>query len=74
MFVRKKPNKSGTISVQVIEKRMGKYKVVKTIGSSQDLGAVDHFVKEGEAWVKSQRGMLEIPFCRDAQVKLNNEN
>jgi len=32
MFVRKKQNKSGTVSVQIISKNRGKYKVVKTIG------------------------------------------
>jgi len=36
MFVRKKQNKSGVISVQIIDKSSGKYKVVKTIGSSSD--------------------------------------
>ena len=35
MFVRKKKNKSGSISVQIISKEGGKYKVVKTIGSSK---------------------------------------
>ena len=34
MFLRKKPNSSGSISVQIIVKKSGKYKVVKTIGSS----------------------------------------
>ena len=32
MFLRKKKNKSGSISVQIISKSTGKYKVVKTIG------------------------------------------
>jgi len=32
MFLRKKINKSGSISVQIISKSRGKYKVVKTIG------------------------------------------
>lgn len=36
MFLRKKKNKSGSISVQVISKERGKYKVVKTIGSSNN--------------------------------------
>ena len=31
MFVRKKNNKSGTTSIQIISKSRGKYKVVKTI-------------------------------------------
>ncbi len=32
MFIRKKKNTSGSISVQIISKSIGKYKVVKTIG------------------------------------------
>lgn len=36
MFVRQKKNKSGSISIQIISKYQGKYKVVKTFGSSAD--------------------------------------
>lgn len=34
MFVRKKKNKSGSTSIQIIQKKKGKYKVIKTLGSS----------------------------------------
>ncbi|MGM1057616.1 MAG: IS1634 family transposase, partial [Bacteroidota bacterium] len=33
MFLRKLKNRSGSISVQIISKDSGKYKVIKTIGS-----------------------------------------
>lgn len=36
VFVRKKQNKSGVVSIQIINKARGKYQVVKTIGSSSD--------------------------------------
>lgn len=36
MFVRKKRNTSGSVSVQIIEKVKGIYKVVRTVGSSKD--------------------------------------
>jgi transposase len=36
VFLRKKKNSSGTVSVQIISKSSGKYKVVKTIGSSEN--------------------------------------
>ncbi len=36
MFLRKKKNKSGSTSVQIISKERGKYKVVKTIGNSDN--------------------------------------
>ncbi len=35
MFLRKKKNNSGSISIQIISKSRGKYKVVKTIGSGK---------------------------------------
>jgi len=35
MFVRKKRNKSGTVSIQIISKSTGKYRVVKTIGCAR---------------------------------------
>jgi transposase len=35
MFLRKKKNKSGSISIQIISKSRGKYKVLKTIGSGR---------------------------------------
>ena len=34
MFVREKKNASGSISIQIIGKAKGRYKVVKTIGSA----------------------------------------
>jgi len=35
MFIRKKQNKSGTLSIQIISKSSGKYSVVKTIGCAR---------------------------------------
>jgi hypothetical protein len=48
MFVRKKPNKSGVISIQVIDKSSGKYKLIKTIGSSSDPKIVEQLYKQGK--------------------------
>lgn len=62
MFVRKKKNKSGVISVQIIDKSTGKYKVIKTIGSSSDPNMVEHFIKEGEVWIENKIGQKEIDF------------
>ena len=46
MFVRKKNNKSGTVSIQIIDKSSGKYKVVKTVGSSKDLDEIEKLYQE----------------------------
>ena len=41
MFVRKKKNKSGSTSIQIIQKQKGKYKVIKTLGSSSSDRDID---------------------------------
>lgn len=68
MFVRKKPNKSGKISVQVIDKVKGSYKVAKTIGSSSDNAEVEELVSLGEEWIRNYIGILDIPFNNEEQV------
>jgi len=44
MFIRKKPNKSGSQSVQVIQKINGRYKVVKTLGSATTQQKIENLV------------------------------
>ncbi len=62
MFVRKKKNKSGAISVQIIDKSSGTYKVIKTIGSSSIVSEVDNLIEEGKRWIKRKTGLQEIDF------------
>lgn len=62
MFVRKKKNKSGVISVQVIDKSSGSYRVIKTIGSSSVASVVLKLVKEGKIWINRYTGSQEIDF------------
>lgn len=46
MFVRKKKNRSGSISVQIIDKSYGKYRVIKTVGSASDEGEIGRLYLE----------------------------
>jgi len=55
MFVRKKKNISGVISVQVIDKSTGKYRVAKTIGSSSDVQTVEDLYFQGKKWISQQQ-------------------
>ncbi len=41
MFVREKKNRSGSISIQIINKHRGQYKVVKTIGCATERHEID---------------------------------
>ena len=48
MFVRKKRNKSGSTSIQIIQKLKGKYKVVRTLGSSSDSEELERLYQEAQ--------------------------
>jgi len=41
MFVRKKPNKSGSISIQIVDKSSGAYRVVQTVGVATEPKAIE---------------------------------
>ena len=73
MYVRKKPNKSGSYSVQVIDKSSGKARVIKTIGCSKDIDEINRLYKEGEKWVDEKIGQITFDFTDNAIDKfLNN--
>ncbi len=68
MFVRKKKNKSGVISIQVIEKRDGKSVLVKTIGSSSITEEVKRLFQEGREFVHQYAGQQLLQFENEQTV------
>ena len=48
MFIRKKKNRSGNISIQIIQKQQGKYVVIKTLGTSGDEEEIDRLYKQAQ--------------------------
>ncbi len=68
MFVRKKVNKSGVISVQVITKVNGKSKLVKTIGSSRDSAVINDLVKQGHQFIAAFGGQQALDFSDQASL------
>lgn len=61
MFIRKKPNKKGSISVQIIDKSNGKYKVVKTVGCSSDQEEINDLVMKAHQTVPILTKQYVIP-------------
>lgn len=60
MFVRKKYNRSGVVSVQVLEKVNGKSRLVKTVGSSADPNTVESLIVDGKKWIKAHLGQQDM--------------
>jgi len=61
MFVRKKPNKSGSTSVQIVDKSSGNYKIIETIGSSKEKVRVDFFIRKAYQRISEFHNQEELP-------------
>ncbi len=73
MFVRKKKNKSGTISVQIIDKSSG-YKVLKTVGASSDQEEIKLLVRKAEQIIGTSAGQQKELFSFKNTDELTIEN
>ena len=60
MFVRKKHNASGVISIQIIKKENRKSVLVKTIGSSSKPEEIELLFEKGKRWIKDYKGELDL--------------
>lgn len=54
-FVRKKPNKSGSVRVQVIDQSHRRYRVVASLGSARDPEQINRLVALGEQFIRRRR-------------------
>lgn len=70
MFVRKKPNKSGVVSVQIIDKSSGKYQLYETVGSSSDEREIALLVKKGKAIIQNVSGQQSFHFDSKSEEQL----
>ena len=51
MFARKLRNRSGSTSVQVVRKDRGKYRVVRTLGTSKDPAEIEHLWRQAQHFI-----------------------
>lgn len=72
MFVRKKPNKSGSVSVQIINKSLGKYEVLHTLGSASEKSEIEYLVKKAKQKILSISGQTSLPFDREVELDFIN--
>lgn len=57
-----KKNKSGVVSIQIIDKSSGKYEVIRTIGSSGDENKITQLVLQAKQWIESKMGLTSFDF------------
>lgn len=68
MFVRKKRNRSGVVSIQVIEKRNGKSLLVKTIGSTSVESEIEALFEQGKQFILRYGGQGIFQFEDEQQI------
>jgi hypothetical protein len=75
MFVRKKKNQSGSVSIQIISKNSGKYKVVETIGcSSNDYEIENLLLKANDRLLELEPNLFDFIEFREKKQKLTNKD
>ena len=62
MFIRRKLNKSGSISIQIVQKINGRNKLIKVIGSSRIADDINELHESALEEVKLLQGKIELPF------------
>lgn len=62
MFVRKKTNRSGTISVVVVSKAHGKFAEVKNFGVAKSKIEADELFRKAQLWLCTHDGQQELDF------------
>ena len=69
MFVRKKKNRSGSISIQIIDKSYGVYRVLKTIGSSKDKAEIEMLYREAIEQIPRMFNQLTLSLFDEKKVQ-----
>lgn len=62
MFVRKKVNRLGTITVVVVNKSHGKFAEVKNFGVAKSESEADKLFQEAQLWLRTHDGQQELDF------------
>lgn len=62
MFVRRRKNHSGTVSVTIVDKSSGHFKELATIGVSADPEEIKQLEKDARKWMDNYTGQLSLNF------------
>src|SRR5438876_2612316 len=67
MFVRKKRNKSGSVSIQIIDKSSGRYQVIKTVGCAENTQQENDLIQLAYELLPSltKQSRIELSFSQD---------
>jgi hypothetical protein len=67
MFIRKKKNRSGSVSIVVVDKSGHKFREKQTIGISSDPAEIERLCLEGQRWIHNYNGQQDL-FTQEAKA------
>jgi len=70
MFVRRKPNKTGTVSIQVITKSRGRYEVSCSFGTGRTESELHCLEEKARQYIKEREGLINDLFADEDELKL----
>ena len=73
MYVRKKRNRSGSTSVVIVDKSLGKIRYLKTIGVSSDEKSILELYNQGKKWIATQTGVRDMFAIHEQQREERQE-
>ena len=65
MFVRREPNKSGSVSVHIVRKAGGQYRLVQAVGYSRDPQDVERLEREAHHRILALLGQQSLGFVTE---------
>jgi len=72
MFVRKKSNKTGAVSVHVISKIRGQSKLVKSFGVGRAEKDINHLKEKARQFIRERTGLTHELFENEDEVTIEN--
>lgn len=72
MYVRRKPNKTGTVSVQVVSKHTGKYQVMRSFGVGRTEEELGRLEERSRQFIAQQEGFVGDFFSEADDVRLED--
>ncbi|MCR5709102.1 MAG: hypothetical protein K6G79_01325 [Bacteroidales bacterium] len=73
MFVRRRTNRSGSISIFVVDKSRGRYDTVKSFGAVKTKAEADLIENKAREWIRSQEGEQGSLFGAGSEQQLREE-
>lgn len=72
MFIRRKANTSGSFSVQVVEKRNGRYTLLRSFGASKDESELQVMEREAFDFIQTYEGQQILNFAEAEQSSVTS--